>query len=285
MYAVVAVLRPAGENDAVAMGGTGVHGSAGRGDREDSAVNVIGRQIDDGEVRFYPVRNEQAPSDHLAMAVAFTMVVVVFFAVVVVVFFAVIVMCVGPGELDRIDSVTERDNLGLVRTRVVQEISQPIGLQAETDGQHDGRIRHPGNVARSRLECVGIATRLQQAEDLHPVATYHPSQSATKLVVATTWTGGAAGVGVSGATLAVATTWAGGAVGAVVSGATVVSWSSVQATRRAIANTTRPTANVWARRPKVPIAIQYQAHSKFSFLLVRSDGFKMIYRLSIFDIM
>ena len=40
---VVAVLRPSGEHDAVSVGGAGVHGRAGGGDLEDSAVNVIGR--------------------------------------------------------------------------------------------------------------------------------------------------------------------------------------------------------------------------------------------------
>ncbi len=40
---VVAVLRPAGEDDGVAVGGAGVHGRAGRSDLEDAAVNVTGR--------------------------------------------------------------------------------------------------------------------------------------------------------------------------------------------------------------------------------------------------
>jgi len=40
---VVAVLRPAGEDDGVAVSGAGVHGRAGRGDLKDSAVNFIGR--------------------------------------------------------------------------------------------------------------------------------------------------------------------------------------------------------------------------------------------------
>ena len=40
---VVTVLRAAGEGDGVAMGGTGVHGRAGRGDLEGPAVDMIGR--------------------------------------------------------------------------------------------------------------------------------------------------------------------------------------------------------------------------------------------------
>ena len=41
--AVIAVLRPAGEDDAVAVSGAGVHGRAWRGDPEQAAINVIGR--------------------------------------------------------------------------------------------------------------------------------------------------------------------------------------------------------------------------------------------------
>ena len=55
-------------------------------------------------------------------------------------------------ELDGIDKVAKRDYPGLIRAGAVQQIVQPIGLQAETDSEHDIRIRHPGNVARSRLE-------------------------------------------------------------------------------------------------------------------------------------
>ena len=181
--AVVVVLRPAGEDDAVAMGGTGVHRRAGRGDLEDSAVNVIGRQIDDGEVRFYRISNEQAPNGHLVVIiVAFTLVIVMAFLFVVVVGFTlVIVVCIGHGVLEWIDGLTKGDYLGLVCTGVVQQILQPFGLQVEADSQHEIRVSYPGNVASSRQECVWIGARRQQAEDLCPVSTYHPSPVSHKV--------------------------------------------------------------------------------------------------------
>ena len=92
-------------------------------------------------MRFYGVRNEQAPNGHLAMAFAFVMV------VVFVVFILVIVMHVDHGVLDRVDALAKGEYLGVIRTGVVQEVLQPIGLQAETDSQHDIRIRYPGDVA------------------------------------------------------------------------------------------------------------------------------------------
>ena len=55
--AVVVSSGPAGEDDAVAMGGAGSHGRAGRSDIEDSAVDFVGAEIDYGEMRFFRIRN------------------------------------------------------------------------------------------------------------------------------------------------------------------------------------------------------------------------------------
>ena len=105
----------------------------------------------------------------------FVLVVFVLVVLVLVVFIPVIVMHSHHAELDGIDAVTKRDNLGLVCAGVVHQILQPLGLQVEADSQHEIRIRYPGNVASSRHECVRIATHWQQGEDLRPVSTYHPS--------------------------------------------------------------------------------------------------------------
>ena len=72
-------------------------------------------------MRFYRIRNEQAPHDHFVMVVvAFAMAVLILvFGMAVLGFIRVIVMHIDHGELDRIDSFTKRDDLGLVCTGVV----------------------------------------------------------------------------------------------------------------------------------------------------------------------
>jgi len=131
-------------------------------------------------MRFYRIGNEQAPHDHFVMVVvAFAMVVVGFigvivaFAMMVVGFIRVIVMHIDHGELDGIDAITKCDYPGLVCTGVVQEILQPVGLQAETDSQHKIGVSYPGNVACAWQKVVRIAAHRKQAEDLHPASTYH----------------------------------------------------------------------------------------------------------------
>ena len=83
-------------------------------------------------------------------------------------------MHIDHGELDRIDSFTKRDDPGLVCTGVVQEVLQPVRLQAETDCQHKIRISYLGNVARAWQKGVRIAAHRQQTEDLYPASTDHP---------------------------------------------------------------------------------------------------------------
>ena len=111
----------------------------------------------------------------VVMVVALVLVVVIFMPVFVVFILVIVVTHSDHGKLDGIDAVTKRDDLGLVRTGVVQQILEPVGLQFETDSQHEVRIRYPGDVAGSRQKCVRIGARFQQAEDLYPVSTYHTS--------------------------------------------------------------------------------------------------------------
>ena len=116
---------PARQDDAVAVGGAGVHGRAGRGDLEDPAVNVIGRQIDDGKVRSCRIRNDQAARDHLAMGVLVMISVVVLIGMVVMIIVMirlthlVVVIVIIVRELHGIDEVTERDYPGLIRAGAV----------------------------------------------------------------------------------------------------------------------------------------------------------------------
>jgi len=57
----------------------------------------------------------------------------------------------------------------------VQEILQPVGLQAETDSQHEICVSYPGNVAGAWQKGVRVAAHWQQAEDLYPASTYDAS--------------------------------------------------------------------------------------------------------------
>ena len=167
--AVVAVLGPAGKDDAIAVGGAGVHGRTRGGDFEDSTVNLIGRYIYDGEVRFYRIRNQQAPNDLLVMVIALVHVIVM----VVVALIHVIVMMVLFGELQGIDTIAKGDYAGLIGTGVVHEFPQPAHLKAKTDRQHNVCIGHLGNVTRSWHKTVRIGTGWLQAEYLNPIPAYH----------------------------------------------------------------------------------------------------------------
>ncbi len=140
-------------------------------------------------MRFHRIGNEQAPHDHLVMAVLVLVLILVMAVLVFVlilgmavfVFIPMIVMHIDHGELDGIDAITKRDDPGLVCTGVVQEVLQPVGLQAETDSQHKIGVSYPGNVASAWQKGVRIAAHRKQAEDLYPASTYHPGPVSHKV--------------------------------------------------------------------------------------------------------
>ena len=107
-----------------------------------------------------PIAYEQAPYWHPPMLLA----------ALIHVF---VVVSVFLGELQGIDTIAKRDYPGWVRAGVVHEVLQPVGLEAKTDGQHDVRFGHLGDVACSWNDAVRIATRRMQTENLDSVPTYH----------------------------------------------------------------------------------------------------------------